>query len=82
MDNLDVRYHPDGSIDFDFYRRRAARQRQAVRRTLFRRGISLIATAPAGLRARFEIGGHAWCSWRARAQTARLSYGSNERGRS
>src|SRR5712691_272988 len=34
--NLDVRRHGDGSIDFDFYRRRAARQRQRTRRLVFR----------------------------------------------
>jgi hypothetical protein len=73
MHNLDVRYHPDGSIDFDFYRRRAARLRRAARRALFRRGIRLIATTPAALRALFEKGDHAWRSWTARAPTARLS---------
>jgi hypothetical protein len=31
MHNLDVRYHADGSIDFDFYRRRATRQRHIAR---------------------------------------------------
>jgi hypothetical protein len=32
-----VRRHPDGSIDFDFYRRRAARRRaQAMRRLVSR----------------------------------------------
>jgi hypothetical protein len=33
----DVRRHPDGSIDFNFYRRRAARRRaQAMRRLVSR----------------------------------------------
>jgi hypothetical protein len=73
MHYLDVRYHPDGSIDLDFYRRRAARQRRAVHRALFRRSIRLIATAPAASRALFEKGEHAWSSWRAQAPTARLS---------
>jgi hypothetical protein len=30
----DVRRHPDGSIDFDFYRRRASRGRQRARACL------------------------------------------------
>jgi hypothetical protein len=32
----DVRRHPDGSVDFDFYRRRAARLRAQARREFFR----------------------------------------------
>ena len=32
--DLDVRRHADGSIDFDFYRRRAARQRRLSQRVL------------------------------------------------
>ena len=32
MHNLDIRYYPDGPIDFDFYRRRATRQRGVARR--------------------------------------------------
>jgi hypothetical protein len=35
--NLDIRRHPDGGIDFDFYRRQARRRRQAARRLTFRR---------------------------------------------
>jgi hypothetical protein len=31
---LDMRRHADGSIDFDFYRRRAARQRRLSQRVL------------------------------------------------
>ena len=33
----DTRRHPDGSIDFDFYRRRAARLRRQGRRDLYKR---------------------------------------------
>jgi len=36
MNSLDVRRHPDGSIDFDFYRQRAVRQRRLARRLVFR----------------------------------------------
>ena len=32
--NLDVRRHADGSIDFDFYRRRASRRRRLSQRVL------------------------------------------------
>src|SRR5262245_34316702 len=31
----DIRRHPDGSLDFDFYRRRAARRRVQARREVF-----------------------------------------------
>ncbi len=34
--NMDVRRHSDGSIDFDFYRRRAVRQRRLTRRLAVR----------------------------------------------
>jgi hypothetical protein len=34
---LDVRRHADGSIDFDFYRRRAMRRQRLARRTFVRR---------------------------------------------
>jgi hypothetical protein len=38
----DIRRHPDGSLDFDFYRRRAARLRsQAVREFLRTKALSL-----------------------------------------
>ena len=43
--NLDVRRHPDGSLDFDFYRGRATRRRRLVRRHAFRRGV--VAAGPA-----------------------------------
>jgi hypothetical protein len=33
---LDVRRHNDGSIDFDFYRRRAVRRRNVARRLIVR----------------------------------------------
>ena len=33
---LDVRRHADGTLDFDFYRRRAARRRRLTRRLLFK----------------------------------------------
>jgi hypothetical protein len=32
-----VRRHPDGSIDFDFYKRRASRRRQRARQLVFTR---------------------------------------------
>ena len=31
----DIRRHPDGSLDFDFYRRRAAKLRAQARRQMF-----------------------------------------------
>jgi hypothetical protein len=34
--STDVHRHADGSIDFDFYRRRAARQRRLTRRVVAR----------------------------------------------
>jgi hypothetical protein len=33
---LDIRRHGDGSIDFDFYRRRAVRRRRLARRIMIR----------------------------------------------
>jgi hypothetical protein len=36
IQSLDICRHPDGSIDFDFYRRRAIRRRRLVRRLVFR----------------------------------------------
>ena len=33
---LDIRRHGDGSIDFDFYRRRATRRRRLARRIIIR----------------------------------------------
>jgi len=38
----DVRRHPDGSIDFDFYRRRASRRRQRARQLVFARCLRTI----------------------------------------
>ena len=73
MHNLDIRYHSDGSIDFDFYRRRAARQRGVARRAFVRRGFRLMTTAPAMLWALVERGSHASLSRTVRAQVARLS---------
>lgn len=35
--DLDTRRHPDGSIDFDFYRRRATRWRRKTRAALIHR---------------------------------------------
>jgi hypothetical protein len=35
--------HPDGSIDYDFYRRVASRRRQLARRVVLRRWIMLTA---------------------------------------
>jgi len=37
-----IHRHPDGSIDFDFYRRRASRQRRRTRRLVLRQFLSLI----------------------------------------
>ena len=49
---LDVRRHPDGSIDFDFYRRRASRRRQRARQLVFARYLRTIGGAgEAGLAA-------------------------------
>ena len=45
--DLDAHRHSDGSIDFDFYRRRSARRRQAQRRRIFRRTLTRLAEAPA-----------------------------------
>ena len=73
MHNLDIRHRSDGSIDFDFYRRRAARQRGVARRAFIRRGFRLMTTAPATLRALVERGSHAWLSRTVRAQVARLT---------
>ena len=73
MHNLDIRYHSDGSIDFDFYRRRAARQRGVARRAFVRRGFRLMTTAPAMLRALLGRGSNAWLSRTVRAHVARLS---------
>ena len=37
---LDIRRHNDGSIDLDFYRRRATRRRQLARRLVFKHNLS------------------------------------------
>jgi hypothetical protein len=37
---LDVRRHADGSIDLDFYRRRAMRRRRLARRTFVKHGLA------------------------------------------
>ena len=72
MHNLDTRYRSDGPIDFDFYRRRAARQRGVARRAFIRGGFRLITRASAMLRALVERGSHAWLSRTVRAHVARL----------
>jgi hypothetical protein len=41
----DVRRHPDGSIDLDFYKRRASRRRQRARQLLFARCLRTIGRA-------------------------------------
>lgn len=41
----DVRRHPDGSIDFDFYKRRASRGRQRARQLVFARCLRTIGGA-------------------------------------
>jgi len=38
---LDIRRHNNGSIDFDFYRRRATRRRRLVRRLVFKHLLSM-----------------------------------------
>ena len=38
---LDIRRHNNGSIDFDFYRRRATRRRRLVRRLVFKYHLSM-----------------------------------------
>jgi hypothetical protein len=38
----DVRRHPDGSIDLDFYRRRASRKRRRARQLVFARCLRTI----------------------------------------
>jgi hypothetical protein len=42
---LEVHRNIDGSIDFDFYRRRAARQRRLLQRIVFRRRLIVIRKA-------------------------------------
>jgi hypothetical protein len=51
---LDIRRHPDGSIDFDFYRRRATRQRQFARRAVLRYCLILVGRALRGTILAFE----------------------------
>ena len=46
---LDIRRHPDGSIDIDFYRRRASRHRQLARRLVFRHCLFAIGQAARGV---------------------------------
>ncbi len=41
----DGRRHPDGSIDYVYYRRRAARWRRRVQRVAIRRGLFAIGAA-------------------------------------
>jgi hypothetical protein len=43
--NPDVRRHSDGSLDFDFYRRRAARRRHLAQRLVFRHCVTLCVRA-------------------------------------
>ena len=45
IQSQDIRRHPDGSIDFDFYRRRATRSRRLVRRLVFRHFLFAIGQA-------------------------------------
>ncbi len=45
IQSLDIRRHPDGSIDFDFYRRRATRRRRLARRAVFRHYLLVIGQA-------------------------------------
>ena len=42
----DVRRHPDGSVDFDFYRRQATVRRRLARQRVFKRCLALIRQAP------------------------------------
>jgi hypothetical protein len=50
--SLSVRRHPDGSIDFDSYRRAAARERQEAMRLAFDRSAGAIGKAVAMIFAR------------------------------
>ncbi len=43
--SLDIRRHNDGSIDFDFYRRRAWRRRRLARRIIVKRCLTAIGQA-------------------------------------
>ncbi len=43
IQSLDIRRHPDGSTDFDFYRRRATRWRRLARRAVIRHYLRVIA---------------------------------------
>jgi hypothetical protein len=74
-----VRRHPDGSINFDFYRRRAAHQRLLAKKLLMRRCSAFIHQAmmgfmahirgglqkPSGVRANKRPGIRGWSSHRA-----------------
>jgi hypothetical protein len=43
--SLDTRRHNDGSIDFDFYRRRAARRRRLAKRLVVKHCLTAIGRA-------------------------------------
>jgi hypothetical protein len=43
--SLNVRRHNDGSIDFDFYRRSAARRRRRAKRMIIKRNLTAIGRA-------------------------------------
>jgi hypothetical protein len=53
--SADIRRNPDGSIDFDFYRRRAARARRLAQRLWVKRhiaaGVELMASIAAAIAA-------------------------------
>jgi hypothetical protein len=40
--NLDIRRHSDGSIDFDFYRRRASRLRRLYKLLIFKQWLAQV----------------------------------------
>jgi hypothetical protein len=46
--SLDVRRHPDGSIDFDFYRRRAIRRRRLALRLVLKNRLAAIGRVAKG----------------------------------
>jgi hypothetical protein len=55
---LDIRRHADGSLDFDFYRRRAKRRRRLVKRMLVARFLAMgagLAAAGASAMARLAM---------------------------
>ena len=42
IQSLNIHRHPDGTIDFDYYRRRATRRRRLARRAVFKHYLLVI----------------------------------------